>query len=157
MTNKISIGLGLANLPEGVDTEEIERFIASGGKGYDTYTLAPAPPGAIRAAALEIMVILSAAGSVASIAALLWMAYDKFIAPKKSRDQDDGGIYIAIRRPDGTLVDFWIGNTHRDRQIFIKQFTTKVSSIQKEDDPEFWTASVADVEKSGDWVRIRKR
>lgn len=152
MTDKITIGLGLANLPEGVDTEEIKRFIASGGHGCDTYTLAPAPPETMRAAALELILILGAAGSVASIAALLWMAYDKFIALKKRRDEDDGGIYIAIRRPDGSIVDFWIGNTHRDREVFIEEFTTKVSAIQKKDDSEFWAATVAEVEKSAIWV-----
>jgi len=42
MTNKISIGLGLANLPQGIDTEEIKRFIAAGNSGHSTYILAPA-------------------------------------------------------------------------------------------------------------------
>lgn len=155
MADKISIGLGLANLPEGVDIEQIKRFIASGGDGHDTYALAPAPPGTMRAAAFDLMLILGAAGSVASIAALLWMAYAKFIGPEKSQYQDDGGIYIVILRPDGTVIDFWIGNTHRDREVFIKEFTKKVSAIQKEDDPEFWATIVAEVEKSGIWEHQR--
>lgn len=153
MTNKITIGLGLANLPQGVDTKEIEQFIANGGDGYDTYTLAPAPPGTARCAALEITLILGAVSSVITIAGCLWAAYNKFILPKKNRDQDDGGIYIGINKPDGTHVDFWIGNTHRDREVFIEEFTKKTTEICEEDAPDFWAANVTEIEKSGFWIR----
>ncbi|NTW64433.1 MAG: hypothetical protein HGA46_10270 [Chlorobiaceae bacterium] len=59
------------------------QFIDNADGEFETFSLAPKKPGTIRAAAFDYAVILNAAGSVASIAALLWMAYDKFIAPKK--------------------------------------------------------------------------
>lgn len=113
-------------------------------------------PGApVSGTALDIILLLSVAGSVGSIAALLWMAYDKFIAPKKSSEEDDGGIYMTIRRPDGTVVEFWLGNTHRHRDSFVEEFTEKVMTICREDDPDFWAKAVAEVEQSDRWLRQR--
>ena len=155
MTYKISIGLALANLPEACDAEEIMQFIANSSEDYDTYTLAPAPPGTIRGAAIDIALV-GTAGSIASIARLLWMAYDKFIAQRRRKDQDDAGIYIVIHRPDGTIIEFWIGKTHKDRGKFIEEFTKQVLSIQKEDDPEFWANKVGEIEESETWVRQKR-
>lgn len=153
MTNDISIGIGLANLPSDVDVAALRRFLAENSDGYELYTLAPAKPGHMRAAAFDIMLVLSAAGSVASLAALLWMAYDKFIAPKKTRDTDSAGIYIGIRNPDDSVTDFWIGNTHRRREIFLKEFELKVTSIREQDDQSFCEESVTEVRESETWIR----
>jgi len=153
MTNEISLGISLANLPSDVDVATLRKFLEENSDGYEVYTLAPAKPGHIRGAAFDITLVLSAAGSVASLAALLWMAYDKFIAPKKSQDTDSAGIYISIRNPDDSVTDFWIGNTHKHREIFVKEFELKVTSLRKQDDQDFWEESVTEVRESETWIR----
>jgi len=153
MANDISMGIGLANLPSDVDVAALKRFLVEESDGYEVYKLAPAKPGSIRGAAFDIMLIFYAAGSVASIAALLWMAYDKFIAPKKSKETDSAGIYIGIRNQDDSVTDFWIGNTHKRREIFVKEFELKVTSIREQDDQGFWEESVTEVRESETWIR----
>lgn len=155
MTNKIVIGLALANLQTNACAKEITDFIASNCENYDIYSLAPASPGSMRCAAFDFMLILKVTREVASVAELIWKAYDKFIAPKKASFKDDAGIYLGIRRPDGTVIDFWIGNKYKDKDIFIHEFTTKITAIQNEDDPNYWNQSAAEVEKSDVWVRIK--
>ena len=153
MANDISMGIGLANLPSDVDSAALKRFLVEESDGYEVYRLAPAKPGSIRGAAFDIMLVFYAAGSVASIAALLWMAYDKFIAPKKSKETDSAGIYISIRKPDGNVKDFWIGNNYKHREVFIKEFESKVTSIREQGGQNFWAESVAEVRESEIWIR----
>lgn len=151
--NPIVFGVGLANLPNGVDVRALERSLVVDGNEIRTYGLAPSAPGVIRAGALDLTLILSAAGPVASIAALFWTAYEKFIAPKKKSHQDDAGIYVVISRPDGTIEKFWIGNTEKDREVFVSKFSKTITEIRDTDDPSFWRAAVAKIEETGIWVR----
>lgn len=153
MANDISMGIGLVNLPSDVDVAALKRFLVEESDGYVVYKLAPAKPGSIRGAAFDIMLVVYAAGSVASIATLLWMAYDKYIAPKKSQDTDSAGINISIRNPDDSVTDFWIGNTHKSREIFVKEFELKVTSIREQDDKGFCEESVNEVRESETWIR----
>lgn len=152
VANPIVLGVGFANLPNGVDIRALERSLIVEGSEIRTYGLDPTSPG-IRAGAFDLALVLSGVGSIASIAALFWTAYEKFIAPKKARQQDDAGIYIMIARPEGTIEKFWIGNTERDREVFISRFSKTITEIREVDDASFWRASVAEIEETGFWVR----
>jgi uncharacterized protein DUF2442 len=154
--NEIVFGLGFANLPNGVDVHALESSLIVEGNEIRIYGLNRSFPGVIRAAAFDLTLVLSAAGSVASLAALLWMAYERFIAPKKSKEQDDGGIYIVISRPDGTIENFWIGNTEKEREVFISKFSKTVTDVRTGDDPSFWRSAVAEIEETEFWVRQRR-
>jgi hypothetical protein len=154
--NPIVFGVGLANLPNGVDVRALERSLTVEGSEIQTYGLATTSSGVIRAAAFDLTIILGAAASVASIASLLWTAYEKFIAPKKTSQQDDAGIYIVISRPDGTVEKFWIGNTERDREVFVSKFSKTITDIRDADDPSFWRGAVAEIEESGIWIRQKR-
>jgi hypothetical protein len=154
MSHTTVLGIGIANCPQDVDSAELMQFIDNADGEFETFSLAPKKPGTIRAAAFDYAVILNAAGSVASIAALLWMAYDKFIAPKKKSLYDDAGLYIVIRKPDGSVIDFLIGREYADRDIFIEDFTEKITAIHKSDDDlGFYAESEAEIKYSEIWVR----
>ena len=73
--------------------------------------------------------MLTIAGSAASIASILWLAYEKFIAPQKTKD-DNAGIVIIIMKDDGTNEQFWIGNTDKSKEVFIETFTQKIETIR---------------------------
>ncbi len=154
--NPIVIGVSLVNLPNGVDVRALERSLIVEGSEIQTYGLAPTSPRVTRAAAFDLTIVLSAVGSIASIASLLWNAYEKFIAPKKISQQDDAGIYIVISRPDGTIEKFWIGNTERHRDIFVSKFSKKITEIRNADDPSFWREAVAEIEETGIWVQQKR-
>jgi hypothetical protein len=154
MSHATVLGIGIANCPLDVDTEGLMQFIDGADGEFETFSLKPKEPGTFRHAAFDYTVILSAMGSVASIAALLWMAYDKFIAPKKSRQYDDAGLYIGIRKPDSSVVDFWIGREHSDKDIFIKDFTAKVTAIHETGgDDDFYSEAEAEIKHTGIWVK----
>jgi hypothetical protein len=125
----VAIGLALANTRDTVDPEEVFSFIENQSSNLETYEMSPPAPGMVRAAAIDYMLLLNIAGSIASIASILWMAYDKFIAPKKNKN-DNAGIVIIIRKDDGTNEQFWIGNTDKSKEVFIETFTQKIETIR---------------------------
>ena len=105
-------------------------FIQSNGVGVDVCERVLPPPGVIVAAAIDWTLVLTAAGVAVQFASLLWGAYDRFIAPKKT-GKDDAGIVISLQRGDGTSDMFWIGNSHTDRDAFIAEFSRKVETIRQ--------------------------
>jgi hypothetical protein len=152
---KIAIGIALANTHGAVDTEEVFTFIESHEGDFETYKLAPPPLGSIRAAALDYMILLNIVGSAASIASFLWMAYDKFIAQKKNKD-DNTGIVVVIRKDDGTNEQFWIGHTDKSKEIFIKTFSEKVDTIRHSELPGQSTEhAIKEIETKSIWIRRR--
>lgn len=70
-TNPIVFGVGLANLPNGVDVRALERSLVVEGSEIQTYGRAPASPGVAHGSAFDVTLILGAAGSVASLASTL--------------------------------------------------------------------------------------
>jgi hypothetical protein len=115
-----------------VNADEIFSFIESNATDTEIYKRAPPRPGGIRGAAFDWTLLLTAAGSATSFAQLLWSAYDHFIAPKKS-DSDDAGIVIIVRKDNGTSDQFWIGNSAKNQEAFIGDFTHKIESIRHTD------------------------
>jgi hypothetical protein len=84
MTSPIPIKIALANLGGSVDVDEIYQYIESNSNDLETYELDSSK---VTAAAIDYIAILNAAGSVASLASLLWMAYEKYILPKKQDNE----------------------------------------------------------------------
>ena len=151
MPHSTVLGIVAANCPSDVDVDALMQFIDNAAGEFETFSLAPAKAGTYRAAAFDYMLILGVAGSVASIAALLWMAYDKFIAPKKP-PESDAGLYIGIRKPDGSAFECWVGRDHVDKDIFIEDFSAKVNEIHKSDeDLEFHAEVEAEIRHT--WIQ----
>ena len=135
MKHPVPLQMALANVKQRVDPDEIYGFIESQAENIQTFWLDPEKArGRMVGAAIEYVALLAAVGSVASVASLLWMAYDRFIAPKKTSEEDDAGLYISIQHPDGTRYEFWLGKEYKDRDIFIEEFTQKVEEIQEHPD-----------------------
>ena len=156
MNHPIVLNLAVANAPSNTNVEEVFQFIEDSKQELETYGLIPPSddPRVSRKAVFDYTIVLGAAGSIASLAALLWAAYDKFIAPKKTTETDNAGVYIGIREPDGTAVDFWIGNSYRDKDVFIEDFTKTVSSIRKSDEAKEWFSQTeAEIKNSKIWIR----
>src|SRR2546425_2658001 len=147
--NRLVIGIGLEDLPDECDLPGLKRFLAN-QTGFRTYGLAPTAPGVPHGAGLDLMLVLGTTASVASIASLLWTAYDKFIASKKSRERK-GVLHIIIRRPDGGTIDFQIGKD-QERDVFITDFSETIRAIQGSDDPSFWLRSAAEIEENEIWM-----
>ena len=149
---QIPIGFSLANC-SGVRSEDVYKFIANRAQNCELYTLRP---GGFQAAALDACLLLGAVGSVASIASLFWMAYDKFIAPTKRDDHDDAGIYVAVRKPDGTVIAVWLGKNVKSKDEFVKQFEVIVDTAKGNAELRSENErTTADLERSGSWVKVK--
>src|SRR5207245_1594529 len=82
---------------------------------------------------LDFFLVLNTVASVASIAGLLWLVYDRFIAPRKRDANDSAGIYIAVRRPDGTVIDIFLGRDVLNKEDFIHRFELLVGDATHPD------------------------
>lgn len=151
MANPVAIQIALANLSGRVSSEVIYNFIESASDNIETYELDSTK---VSAAAIEYVVLLSVAGSIASLATLLWMVYDKFIAPTKRSSSDEAGIYVVLRRPDGNLVEFFIGKDYKDRDIFIEDFKTTITELRNSSDylPEYQKV-ILEIQRTGLWIK----
>jgi len=150
--NQVSIGIAIANTHGSVDTEQIYSFIESQEGNFETYKLVP-PPGSIFAAGIDYKLILDIAGSATSIASILWLAYDKFIAPKKKKNKS-AGIVIIIQKDNGANDQFWIGHTDNSKEIFIQTFSKKVDGIRRSRVPgESTNRSIEELRHMELWVR----
>jgi hypothetical protein len=148
--SRIAVGISCANCT-GINTAKIYEFIAKRGSDFETYALRPQ---AGRAAAIDFYLLLNSAAAVASIAGLLWTAYDKFIASKKTGTRRDAGIYIAIKGPKGTFAQVWLGKDVLTRDEFEKRLGL---IIEQAEDPEWRAAhkeTIDEVERQGSWARI---
>jgi hypothetical protein len=128
----IAIQIALANTHGTVSPEEVYRFIEGQDGDFTAYQRRPPAPGVVEGAAVDYALVLGVTGSVASLASLLWRAYDKFIAPKKS-DKDSAGIVIILQRDDGTSSQFWIGNMQKGQDMFMKEFSKTLEAVRSSD------------------------
>jgi len=152
---QVSVGIALANIPGSVDTEQVFSFIESQTGDFETYKRALPPPRSISvyAAAIDYMLLLTIAGSAASIASILWQVYEKFIEPKKSKN-DNAGIVVIIRKDNGESNQFWIGNTEKSKEIFIQIFSHEVEQIRNSELPGESTSQTNDKLKIESlWIR----
>jgi hypothetical protein len=132
MKHTIPLQMALANVNQNVDPDEFYRFIEAQADNIRTYWVDPEKArGRHVCAAIEYIILLGAVGSVASIASLLWLAYDKFIGQKKTKG-DTAGLYISIEFPDRNRYNFWLGNEYKDRDIFIEEFSNTVEKLQND-------------------------
>jgi hypothetical protein len=150
-THKISIGFALANCSN-VPTDKVFEFIAEHWENAQLYTLRP---GSGRKAAIDAFTVisLSDAGSITSIAGILWMAYDKFIQPRKNGVDDSAGIYISVNCADGTAVDVHFGKDVLDSDEFVRGFEVIVEEVSDPDLSESNQKIVDEVEDTGEWVK----
>ena len=149
----IPIGMTLRD-SHGLDARQVYEFIAAHAEDATAYAYRPR---GIGAAALDFYLILGAVASVASIASLIWTAYDKWVASKQCSAGESPKIYIAVRRPDGTVIDISLGGDVLTREDFIQRFELLVGAAQ---DPEFrltHESMMRDLVSSSSWVRVKPR
>jgi hypothetical protein len=105
---------------------------------------------------LNFYLVLVAIGLVASIVSIIWHAYDHFIASRKS-PKDPAGIYIAVRRPDGTVIDIMVGRDVLTREDLIQRMELIVGEAN---DPTFQLiheTTISEIEDSDSWVRLDRK
>src|SRR5437879_5035060 len=145
---EIAIGISVADCGNQVDAQQVYDLIASGATGATVYEFKPT---GIAGAAVDLYLVVSAVGSVASIANVLWMAYDRFIAPKKPRMRDSACLQIIVQRGDGT-INLTLGENVSTKQAFIEQLKGIVADAEKPELRLNHAAKIRELEESDLWV-----
>lgn len=148
--NKIPIGITLADCGNEVDAQEVYRFVADGVNGATAYEFKPT---GIAAAAIDLYLVLGAVASVTSIANVLWMAYDRFIASKKSCVRDSASLHIIVQRGDG-VVNLTLGGDVSTKQALIEQLEVVIADAKKLELRPRHAAKIRELEESEFWVRL---
>lgn len=149
---QIPVGLTLADCGDEVNAEEVYRFIAAHVERASAYRSRTSGVGG---AALDFYLILDAFASVASIANVLWMAYDRFILPKKPHLHDTAGIYVvAVLGPEGKVIDLWLGKNVLTRERFAEQFEVAVAEANDQELRAVHEQTIRKLRQSDLWVML---
>lgn len=149
--NKIPIGITLANCGGEVDAQEVYRFVAGEVTGATAYEFKPM---GIVGAAVDLYLVLGAVASVTSIANVLWMAYDRFIAPKKTRVRDSASLQIIIQLGD-VKVNLTLGEGVSTKQAFIEELEAIVADAKKPEQRSGHASMIQELEESDLWLKIQ--
>ncbi|HWP53462.1 MAG TPA: hypothetical protein VN476_04970 [Pyrinomonadaceae bacterium] len=148
--NKIPIGITLADRCNEVDAQEVYHFVAEEVSGATAYEFKPK---GISAAAIDLYLVPGAVASVTSIANVLWMAYDRFIASKSPQVGDSACLYIIVPGGDGP-VTVTLGDRVSTRQALVEQLEAIVADAKKPELRLGHAAKIRELEESDCWVRI---
>lgn len=155
-TPKIPIGITLANSGSYASSAEVQRFLADNLEGAQVY--APHPERPVGKSAIDFYVLFHNTSAVASIGSFLWMAYDKFIGSKKRTSDDDAGLYVSLKRPDGSVADLWIGKHANTQEEVEQQLKLIVDTSRHDGDVVIeYERQIRELNSSGAWVPIRPR
>jgi len=103
----------------------------------------------ISGAGFDIYLIIHTIGSIASIASLLWLAYKEYIESKHPK----GGLYISVGEEEDK-VDLHVGKDFKDKDIFIKTFTQKISKIMDSKDVKhYYNNTILEIKSSDVWEK----
>jgi hypothetical protein len=141
----------VANAPKETATEFVD-FLARENSDILVYDRAPPPPGTIWAAGFGFEIVRTNIASVASIASLLWMAYEKFVVPKKKSGKESA-IFIDVIMPPHIRVQIRIGGQNDDKEAFVKQFSNTMEKIREIDDPAYNQKIAEVMENTKHWLR----
>jgi hypothetical protein len=131
--------------------DEIYNYLENDQNIIHGYQFAPK---GTAASAIDYLAVLYVVGSTASVASLLWNAYDKYIGSKKRDKKDSAGLFISLDVSAGTRFSFWIGKDYVDKKIFIQIFSKKLAEFQKtKRAQDIYEKTIEEIKSSDDWVR----
>ena len=149
---EIAIGMTVAGRGNKVDVQEFYDFITNEARGATTYAFNPI---GITGAAVDFYIVVGAVASVASIANVLWTAYDRFIAPKKPT-RDSVSVHIMIPRGAGT-INLTLGENVSTEQEFVDQLEGIVADAQIPEVRRGHAIKIRELEQSDSWLKLNGR
>ena len=154
MENPVILKISLANTSNyDFHPEELYEFLESDKGSVHGYKFEPK---GLAAAAIDYVLILGIVGSTASIASLLWIAYEKFIGSKKRDKADSAGLFISLDVEGGSDFMFWIGKDYVDKELFIRIFSKKLAEFKETNRAsEVYKETLEEIGNSENWI-LRK-
>lgn len=150
--DRIAIGISFPNCGSNILIEAASQFIVEHYAACDGFVPKPQPG---IGGAVNLWLILAVAGSVASLANIVWTAYDKFIAGERSGLPDEAGILLSIRTPEGSTT-LWLGKDVREELEFIRQLQAMLIEVRASTHRRIQEEIVEEIEYSGRYERMKK-
>lgn len=157
MISQLIIGGALANCGRDAPTDEFLQMLVRETTDLAAFRFQPKPrPGIGIKAALDWQAILGTGADILAFAGVLWAAYERYVKPKigQIKGPHKPFLVINLRRQDGTFVQFSLGNEHKNKEIFIEQFSRQVTELRIVSDAEDQSTLISQISESEDWVRI---
>jgi hypothetical protein len=149
MSSHVAFRVFVANT-NATNVDEVLDFVES--RSADVSTFRKPPGRGPHMAAGDYLLVLNTAGSIASIAGIIWMAYDKFIAAKKDRDSNAGIIlHLAPSNPD-IQINFWLGDRQKTQEEFTADFVEQVSAVTDAKDSSYHESIDAVMSGATSWI-----
>jgi len=153
--SKLIIRGALANTGSEIKTDELLDFLMNETKDTEFYKLSPTP-GMIMNAALDWQIILGSTASVITIAQIFWSAYKKFILPLKKKGKQNAFLFVTVENHKRDFAQFTIGQEYQSEEMFIQEFTEKVTEIRHKTDPEEMELKIKETNSIMTWKKYRK-
>lgn len=100
-------------------------------------------------AAIDFVAVLSIASGIASIASLVWTAYD--FMRKRHKRTADSFLYVVLDPSKG--IEWRLGKDILDREVFIKDFEAKVRAYVGNGEGQASQTFISEVRASELWIR----
>jgi len=137
-----------------VSTDEFLEFMARNIPEGDFFKFQP-PHGIILNEVFDWRAILENAAAIATLAPVLWCAYDRFIRPiKKNNQKSDAAIFVQLKNEYGTSDQFMIGKDVKDKEILIHRIHELQIKDQK-NSPDQEIPEITTIKRSEYWVKVR--
>ena len=135
------------------DAQNLYHFLASGLSEATAYGRRRQT--SVGGSWVDFYLVLGAAASIASIANVLWTAYDRLIARQKDKGGKAPSIQLVVQQNDG-VINLNLANIS-DTQEFIEQLTIFVDQATQPDAEIARKAIIHELEKSGSWVKLNNK
>lgn len=146
---EIPLVMTLENCGNDVDAHQVYTFVAKSVTDATAYV--SRPTGFPKAAAWDFYLIVSSVASVVSIANVLWMAYDRFIAPRNRSEGDSVVIKIAVWGSDST-VQLRLRNV--SEKDFFRGLEIIISEATQPGLQSTHEQKIRELEESDSWMKI---
>jgi len=141
MENPLVLKLCVADPPYGADVDAVYNAIEKNLEGAEIYRLDKSK---VTAAAIEMIVILGAAASIATIAGFLYQIWKDH--------KDKGSLYVAADPKNG--IQQMISDEISDKEI--EEFQTKLTKLIKSDrSGQIYEKTILEVRYSKAWVKTK--
>ena len=116
MTSRIAFRVAVANTKD-ANVNDILDFVES--QSTDATSFRSRPSSGVQMSAGDYLLVFNTMGSIASIAGIIWMAYEKFIAAKKDQNSNTAIVLnIAPEQPE-IQINFWLGGEQKNKDEFV--------------------------------------
>ncbi len=160
MPSELIVVGAFANCGQDPPTESLLEVLAKEAKDLAVFRFQPKPrPGVRIKAAFDWQAILGTGADLLAFGGLIWAAYERYIKPKliTASAGQKPFLFVSLRKPDGTFIQFGLGNEYTEKDVFIESFTRQATTIRSSTSDNGSQSLETKISEHEDWVRVSVR